>query len=793
VNTLHIDDLLAAALRQCEQGAFDQAQATCLKVLQLAPQNDQAMNQLGVIAYHLQKYNEAITWWQQVLVVYPRSLITHINMGMLFYEQQQYDKALTSFTNAVAIEPNNVTALSNKANTLLALNQFSNAIDLYQALSVAHEDRLDLQSNKGFALFKNNQFNEAELVFVDILNKQSNYLPALVNYSNLLLATQKHDQGISVCNQGLAHSPTSIILLLNKAHFYLVLGDKQQALTAYDQILTIEPSNIAAMKNRAAIYLQLKKYSSAFQDLKKVLLVDDKNIEVLSNYAYALSGLRQYEKAVDTYNKALTIKPDEWIILMNRAAALSGLSRHNEAIEDYKKALNLHPHNDNIAVLLMQESQHICDWSDFYNNIEVLKTIIAKPSVEDESLIFPGSIFPFMSLVFPNISPIEQLQCAKKYINFYFSDYSKLKHNQHHKSSKLSIGYLSGDFRRHAVSQLMVEVFELHNRDQFTVIAFSYGVDDGSQLRARVQNSVDHFIDISQMDDVQAASAIANMNVDVLIDLSGHTADARTAILAQKPAHIQMSYLGYLGTTGADFIDYLIADSFLVHPKEEKFYAEQIRYLPSYQANDRQCDVGETPSRRACGLPEEAIVFCCFNVQYKITPIVFAVWCRLLLAVPNSVLWLFATNAEAKINLIKEAQLRGIDASRLIFAEVVDLPAHLGRLKCADIFLDTTPYNAGTTASNALWVGLPVVTCAGDTFASRMAGSLLTALDIPELITYNLGDYYELALQLATDSEKRQRIAQQILSNKITAKLFDTPALTASLEAIYQHAVSIKT
>jgi predicted O-linked N-acetylglucosamine transferase (SPINDLY family) len=289
------------------------------------------------------------------------------------------------------------------------------------------------------------------------------------------------------------------------------------------------------------------------------------------------------------------------------------------------------------------------------------------------------------------------------------------------------------------------------------------------------------------MDDGQAAATITEHNVDILIDLSGYTADARTAILAQKPAPIQISYLGYLGTTGADFIDYIIADHFLIHPEEEKFYAEKVIYVPSYQANDRQCEIGATPTRQACNLPENAIVFCCFNVQYKITPNIFDVWCRLLSSVANSVLWLFATNDEAKANLIKEAQQRGIDSARLVFAEVVDLATHLGRLQCADLFLDTTPYNAGTTASNALWVGLPVITCAGDTFASRMAGSLLTALEVPELIAHNVDDYFKLALELATHTEKRQHIRQKILSNKNTAKLFDTPALTAHLEAAYKH------
>jgi predicted O-linked N-acetylglucosamine transferase (SPINDLY family) len=828
VNAAEINDLLNASMQKCEQGAFEQAESICLNVLHLFPQHDLAMNQLGVIAYHQKKYDEAVKWWQQTLAINPQSVLTHLNLGTLYYEQHQYQNALTHFKSATNIEPNNFAALSNQANTLLALNQFQHAIDLYQKILNQHKDRIDLLNNQGLALLNNNQLNEAELVFVNILDKQPDYLPTLISYANLLLLLKKHEKcieicqtimsikpdhadtficlsgallemeqyekGLAICNQGLALAPSSITLLLNKVSFCKAIGDKQQILLAYDDLLTIHPSHVESIENRAIFYLQSQDYALAFADLQKVIALDVKNSRVFCNSALALSRLNRYEESIAFYDQALVLEPNQPHILMDKAAVLSRASKHREAIQYYKMALTLQPNNDTLLVIIIDESQHICDWSHFHENSDTLKSIIAKPSMEGTNLSVQGAISSFFSLIFPAISPLEQLQCAQKYTNLCFGNVPKInrKHKQYRASSKIRIGYLSGDFRRHAVSQLLVEVLELHNRSDFTVIAFSYGVDDGSALRARVEKGVDHFVDLTHMNTQQATRVIADMDVDILIDLAGHTDSGRPTILAQKPAPIQISYLGYLGTTGADFIDYLIADPFLIQPDEEKNYAEKIIYLPSYQANDRQCEIGPMPTRQACGLPEDAIVFCCFNVQQKITPIMFDVWCQLLSEVAASVLWLFVTNEESKTNLIEEAQSRGINPSRLLFAGIIDLPAHLGRLQCADLFLDTFPYNAGTTASNALWVGLPVITCAGDTFASRMAGSLLTALDVPELITYNLDDYFQLALQLASDSNKRKQMREKILINKTSTLLFDTPTFTTNLEAAYKRVASEK-
>lgn len=350
---------------------------------------------------------------------------------------------------------------------------------------------------------------------------------------------------------------------------------------------------------------------------------------------------------------------------------------------------------------------------------------------------------------------------------------------------KIHVGYFSADFRNHPVAYLMAEIFELHDRDRFQVTAYSYGPNDVGEMRKRLEKAFDHFVDIRDLTHENAARKIYEDHVDILVDLTGYTQHTRSGILALRPAPVQVGYLGYLGTMGADFMDYIIADPFLIPPEHKKYYSEKVAYLPSYQANDRRCAIAETPTRTACGLPEEGVVFCCFNQTYKILSDVFDVWMRLLKAVPDSVFWVYVSYPYAIDNLRREAQARGVSPERLIFAESLPLDKHLARLKCANLFLDTLPYNAGTTASNALWAGLPVITCAGETFSSRMAGSLLIAMGVPELITCNLEDYYALALDLATDRKKYETIRNKIIANRESAPLFDSARFTHDLEAAY--------
>jgi len=353
--------------------------------------------------------------------------------------------------------------------------------------------------------------------------------------------------------------------------------------------------------------------------------------------------------------------------------------------------------------------------------------------------------------------------------------------------NRIRLAYLSADFREHPTAYLMAELFERHDRDRFEVFAFSFGTDDGSAMRRRLEGAFDHFIDVRQMSDADVAQHMAALGIQLAIDLMGHTKDSRPGILARRPAPVQVNYLGYLGTMGAEFIDYILVDPFVVPADQQPFYTEKLVHLPDcYQVNDRKREIAEqTPSRVECGLPEDGFVFCCFNNHYKITPAVFDIWMRLLQTVPGSVLWMLGGQEATERNLRREAASRHIDAERLIFAPRKKLPEHLARYRVADLFLDTLPCNAHTTASDALWVGLPVVTCAGRAFAGRVAGSLLHAVGLPELVTESHEAYEALALKLATDPQQLNSLRERLARNRGIAPLFDTDRFRGHIEAAY--------
>jgi len=356
-----------------------------------------------------------------------------------------------------------------------------------------------------------------------------------------------------------------------------------------------------------------------------------------------------------------------------------------------------------------------------------------------------------------------------------------------HRHERIRVAYVSADFHAHATSMLMAGIFEQHDRRRFETIAISFGRDDGSRMRGRVKQAFERFIDVRGKSDAEIAQAMREMEIDIAIDLKGYTSEARPAVFSLKPAPLQVNYLGFPGTMGASFMDYLIADRIVLPDEHKAFYSEQVVTLPgTYQPNDRSRETAEAPAGRASvGLPEQGFVFCCFNNSYKIQPSVFDIWMRLLRGVPESVLWLLDDNAAATRNLRQEAATRGVDAGRLVFAARVDLPEHLARHRLADLFLDTLPYNAHTTASDALWTGLPVVTCMGNTFAGRVAASVLHAAGLPELVTPSLADYEAMALRLARDPAALAGIKSRLAHNRETAPLFDAARFTRHLEAAY--------
>ena len=428
-------------------------------------------------------------------------------------------------------------------------------------------------------------------------------------------------------------------------------------------------------------------------------------------------------------------------------------------------------------------SQSMCEWERLDEWRLKIRGILGREEVRQ--------ISPFMLLALPGIGADLQRRCSELWIREQLSEAQLARPELcfvfgRRERSKLRLGYLSADFHEHATALLTAELFECHDRERFEVYAYSYGDDDGKGMRQRLEASFDRFTDIRALSVIDAARAIHRDQIDILIDLKGYTQGSRSAILGFRPAPIQVNYLGYPGTLGGDVCDYIVTDAFVTPPMSAPDYSEAFALMPdSYQPHGRHGIIGEKPSRAAAGLPESGFVFCCFNQAYKITPAIFDVWCRLLLSVPDSVLWLLNTPM-AEGNLRREAFHRGITAERIVFAADWPQSEHLGRLQLADLVVDTAPYNAHTTASDALWAGVPIVTCAGDTFPSRVAGSLLNAIGLQELVTGDLDEYFELALSLAGDPDRLAALKEKLAANRMSSALFGIEAYTRHLETLYR-------
>ena len=457
---------------------------------------------------------------------------------------------------------------------------------------------------------------------------------------------------------------------------------------------------------------------------------------------------------------------------------LKRLGHYEEAAEAYRRERQLDAGNASTLLELTMIERQLCDWrSTEGREAEIIDRVRR------------GAVVSPMSFLCISTSSADQLRCAQNYFaQNRFPTRARVPRQERAPDGKIRIAYLSFDFREHATAYLLAELLERHDRSKFDIAAVSFGPDDESPMRRRLIAAVDHFVDVRHYSDAAAARLIAEMSVDIAVDLNGLTGDNRHNILAHRPAPVQVNYLGYPGTMGAKFIDYIIVDPSAVPPGEQRFFSERLVYLPDcYQVNDTRRAIAEqTPSRAECALPERGFVFACFNNNYKITPILFDVWCRLLRAVPDSVLWLLKDNSWAAANLRREAQARGVSPDRLVFAPRIKLPEHLARHRLADLSLDTLPVNAHTTASDALWAGLPVITCAGETFVSRVAGSLLHAVGLPELVTRTLADYESLALQLATEPSALADFRAWLARNLPAAPLFDLERYRRFIEAAYQ-------
>lgn len=569
----------------------------------------------------------------------------------------------------------------------------------------------------------------------------------------------------------------------------LELGQHDQAIGGYQSALKYAPGHPQVLLQIGNTYSAMGQPAEAVRFFRESIQADPSGIAAHFNLGNALRELGQPGQAAACYHNVLRLDPDDADAHNNLGNALRELGRLDEAIACYERALEINPALHYAKAHLVHQKQHICDWRGLEKDINDIRNLVAgQPHAQ---------ISPFAFIAMPGTTAAEQKRCAD---NWVANRYAKIiEHTKQpgfsyrHEGSpaKLRIGYLSGDFRLHPLAFLITELIELHDRSNFGIYAYSYAVDDQTPERKRLEQAFDRFVDIRPLSQPDAARKINSDHIDILVDLTGFTQNSRSAIAAMRPTPINVSWLGFPGTMGSmhgkPLFDYLLSDHFITPEIEARHYAEKLALLPHcYQPNDRRRPVGKTPTRESCGLPEEAFVFCCFNQSFKITPQIFAIWMRLLKAAPGSILWLLDCNRWAKGNLCREAETLGINADRLVFAPRAPIADHLARHILADLFLDTLPYNAHTTTSDALWMGLPIVTCTGNTFASRVAGSLLKAANLPELVADSLEEYETLAMRLASRPHELSIIKRKIKEGRSTMPLFDTTGFARQLEQAYR-------
>jgi predicted O-linked N-acetylglucosamine transferase (SPINDLY family) len=562
----------------------------------------------------------------------------------------------------------------------------------------------------------------------------------------------------------------------NRADALAELGRIQEAVESYDRAIALDPASFANWCNRGAALYELRRFADAVQSFERAGAIDPADAQVHFNRGNALTGLARYDDALAAFDAALARGPHHLDALYNRGCLLSKLERFDEAVACFERLLTIAPQHPHAVGELINCHLMACDWDRLSRDIGRL----------DAALSDPRCILPPHTLLGLDIDPARLLASNARFVAHRARATQAFTHDRNiRRPGKLRIAYL-GDFNRHPVSYLVAGLFECHDRNRFDLTAMAFGPDDGSEIRSRIANSFDRFIDASALPDRDAAQALRALDVDIVIDLVGHTENARPGVPARRPAPIQVSYLGYLATMATDTIDYIVADPIVLPLDRQPFYREAIVHLPDcFMVHDHRQAVPRALTRADAGLPPDGFVFCSFNHSYKIRALVFDAWMQLLRNVPGSVLWLLAANDHATANLRAAAAKHAVEPARLIFAGRVPLEQHLDRQRLADLFLDTAPYNAGATASAALSAGVPLVTCRGNSLVGRMAASMLHAVGLPELVTANLTDYITLAASLAHDPARLQALWQALDANKLSQPLFDTARFARHLEAAY--------
>lgn len=685
---------------------------------------------------------EARRLYEAVLAEQPDFFDALHFLGILDLEERAPVRALARFDRAIALRPDHPQAHSNRGNALFHLERLPEALASYDKAIALAPDYVDALYNRGNVLYASGRRDDA-----------------VASYDRLIALQPGHAE---------AHSNRGVVLF--------ELGRFDDAIASYDKAIALRPAQAALHANRANALRQSRRLQEAVAGYDRaVALRPDAN--VLCSRGHALYELGHLEQAIASYDQALGLAANHAEAWSRRGFALRDLGRLEAAAESYSKALALDPDADFLFGEHLNTRMQACDWATHDRDVAGLAAAIASGRRASS---------PFIALAILD-DPALHRRASETYAAARYGVIESVGPLVgREKSDRIRIGYYSADLHDHATAFLIAELIEQHDRSRFDCTAFSFGPDRRDAMRQRLTAGFDHFVDVRARSDREIVDLSRELGIDIAIDLKGYTRDSRPTIFAGRCAPVQASYLGYPGTMGTPHMDYIIADKVVIPEESQRHYSEKVVWLPGcYQVNDSQKPMSErSPSRRELGLGE-GFVFCCFNNSYKIQPATFDSWMRILTRVDGSQLWLIEDNAAAVRNLRRGAEARGVDGNRLVFSRRIPLADHLARHRCADLFFDTLPYNAHTTASDALWAGLPVLTLTGKAFAGRVATSLLHAIGLPALVTDTAKDYEQRAVELATVPGALAAIKHKLESNRRSSALFDGSAFARHLETAY--------
>ena len=676
-------------------------------------------------------------------------------------------------------EPANLKALSNLASIALHHGNLDESIALFKKSLSIDSNQPIAHYNYGMALQKAREFENAITAYDAAIKLNVKFVQGYNNRGLIQLELKRYEQALADFNQAVGLNPDYAEAYNNRGLTHTELKRHDEALADYAHAIALNPNYAEAYSNRGLTLTELNRHDEALADYAHAIALNPNYAEAYSNRGLTLTELNRHDEALADYAHAIALNPNYAEAYSNRGLTLTELNRHDEALISYECAIRLKPEIDYLLSALLHTKMHLCDWDNLNSLISELTETIIKQE---------RGVSPFISFGLID-NPALQKQVAQKYVaDMYPTITSRPSVGSYQNHHKIRIGYFSADFHNHATMHLMAELFEHHDKNQFELIAFSFGPDLHDEWRIRAKSSFDQFIDVRDKSAIETAELARVLAIDIAVDLKGFTQDTRTDIFAYRAAPIQVNYLGFPGTMGADYIDYIIADHTLIPEENRNCYSEKIAYLPnSYQANIKNRSIsGKTFTRKEMGLPEESFIFCSFNNNYKITPAIFDSWMRILNSVEDSVLWLFQTNDIAVKHLKKEAEFRGVHSRRLIFASRLPVEEHLKRIQLADLFLDTHPYNAHTTASDALRVGLPILTLMGNSFSSRVAASLLKSVNLQELIASDPNEFELIAIDIAKNPKKLQQLKSNLKNSLTTSTLYNSTLFTKQIESLYK-------